>query len=698
MDTLSNKTIISFVVLIFLLCAHVKVFGYSDTLYVCAGESVQLQTTPNQENYHWIPNQTINNDTIFNPIVSPLETTTYIVEVGVAPNVNLINNWDFSQGITGILSDYFYTSQSTTLQQHFGVFSNPTQFNSWFGDCADHSPSNDDLMLIVDGAVTPDLNAWCQQVGVEQDQTYSFSAWITNIFWQNPPLLEFSINGIPLSPEMQVGAQLCIWEEYTSEWYSGNNTTALICVGTLSIDEDGNDFAMDDIVFSTIQEDFIDTFTVIVLEASFLQVDTTICANESFVYNGLSIPAGSQFELNYIAFDGCDSSIYINVESIDTSYFETRIDTICPGDTIYYLGFPITRDTSICDIYTNYLGCDSSICFVASFFSPATINFEITTPLCVGDDNGVLTAIPSAGIPPYQYYWNTGSTNPMIDKLRAGIYAITIIDAKGCEAETTIDLEESSALHLEYSYFEPSCFDVPDGQLTLDISGGSPDYLITFDEELIYNNIIENISGGNYNLLIEDANNCLTEFSIVIEQPSPINISLESEIRIPLGCQQEINATITADNSFQIQWLPATDLNCSTCENPISSSIENISYQILVEDENGCISIDTVSIFIEKDYEVFIPNAFSPNGDQINDFFEIYVGKDVKEISSLTIYNRWGAKIFQKENFLPGDPTARWDGVYKNRKNNSNVFLYVVKILFIDRSEKVFTGDVLLVR
>ena len=697
MNTFSIKNIATLILLVLLTCLNTSVFGLSDTLYICAGESVQLQTTPNQESYQWFPNQNINNDTIFNPIVSPLGTTTYIVEVEVAPNINLINNGDFSQGLTGISSDYFYTSQSTILQQYFGVFSNTTDFNSWFGDCVDHSPSDDNLMFIADGAITLGPKAWCQEIGVEADETYSFSVWITNVFWTNPPLLEFSINDVPL-PEVQVNGQQCLWEEFFSEWYSGNNTTALICVETLTTDEDGNDFAMDDIMFSVEKEDFIDTFTVIVLEQSFVQIDTTICANESFIYDGISIPSGSQFDLSYTAFNGCDSTIFINVGSIDTSYFETRIDTLCPGDITYYLGFPITRDTSICDIYTNSLGCDSSICFVASFFSEATIDFEIETPTCIGDTNGILTAIPTAGIAPFQYYWESGLTNSTIENLSAGPYALTVTDAKGCQAQTTVDLEEPPAIALEYSYFKPSCFGTSDGQLTLDVEGGTPEYLISFDENLLSNNVIENISGGDHYILVEDANNCSAEFSIFINQPSKIEISLEPKISLPLGCQQEINTIITSDDSYQIQWLPATNLSCSSCENPFTSSIENINYQISVEDINGCIAVDTVSVFIEKPYDVFIPNAFSPNGDLVNDYFEIYVGKDVDKISSFTIYNRWGAEVFKRENFLPGDPDAKWDGSFINRYNNSNVFLYVATITFIDGIEKTFSGDVLLIR
>ena len=674
-------------------------FFLTDTLIICQGETVQLQTTPNQVSYSWYPEENISNTTIYNPLVSPNESTTYYVTVEPTPNMNLVYNGDFSLGNLGFTSDYNYTTVGTFQQGYYAIFTSPTQFNAGFGDCSDHSSSADGFMFVADGATIPDENVWCQTINVVPGRTYDFSAWITNIHPTAPSTLQFSINGVPLGPLLQIDEELCIWEEFSEVWYSGNNTEATICITNQSTIAFGNDFAIDDISFILAETHYVDTFTVIVLENSVLQLDTSICANNSLIFDGISVPADTQVIFNYTAWNGCDSSIFLNVSAIDTAYFETRIDTLCLGDTIYYQGYPITRDTSICSIYTNNLGCDSSICFVAYFLSESTISIDMQQPSCAGDSDGYLAVDPFAGSPPYQFLWNTGATTSSIDNLQAGTYWITITDSKACVVEKGIILQEPPPLAIDYIVEEPSCFGEDDGQATLIPTGGTPGYLLTFGERLSDTiSIFENIGGGTYAVSMEDQNACLLEISITVNEPEPILISLLQDTNLDLGCILDLDAEISAHFPYQIQWTPVIGLDCSTCEDPRTQPVENITYQILVTDSTGCQSMDSVSITVIKNYQVFIPNAFSPNGDGVNDYFEIYSGKDIEEILSFAIFNRWGGLVFQKSNCPPGDTACRWDGSFNSEIHHPGLFVYMAKIKFIDGYEKVFSGDVLLVK
>lgn len=689
-----------FLILLFLCFSfRAGAFFLSDTLTICQGESIQLQTTPNQISYNWSPNQNINNTNVFNPIVTPAETTTYYVTVVPIPNINLVFNGDFIAGNTGFQSDYIYTTVGTFLQGYYAIFTSPVQFNPGFGDCNDHSPSNDNLMFIADGATIPGENVWCQTIGVDPGRTYNFSAWITNIHPTAPSLLQFSINGNLFGELLEVEEQLCVWEEFSEVWYSGNNTTATICITNQNTIAFGNDFAIDDISFILADPFYIDTFTVVVLKNSSIHIDTSVCANETLIFDGTEIPADTLAIFNYTAWNGCDSLVYLNVAAIDTSYSETRIDTLCPGDTIYYLGNPITRDTAICDIFTNYLGCDSSFCFVVYFLSESTISVIKEQPSCNGNNDGSLTVHPFAGLPPFQYNWNTGATSATIATLSAGIYTVTITDAKSCTAEKQIILGEPPPLAFDFSIEEPSCFGESDGRVTLFASGGTPGYSFTFGERLTsQDSIVVNVSGGSYLVLLEDQNACVLETLITVEEPSPIIVSLPKDTSLQLGCFLEIESHILSFYPYQIQWTPAIGLDCTNCENPMTQPLENIIYQLTVLDSNGCFSMDSISISVVKNYQVFIPNIFSPNADGLNDFFEIYAGKDVEEILSFTIFNRWGAVVFQKNNSFPGEPDCRWDGSFITRENNPGVFVYVAKIRFIDGHEKIFSGDVLLVK
>ena len=59
-----------------------------------------------------------------------------------------------------------------------------------------------------------------------------------------------------------------------------------------------------------------------------------------------------------------------------------------------------------------------------------------------------------------------------------------------------------------------------------------------------------------------------------------------------------------------------------------------------------------------------MPNVFSPNGDGLNDIFTLFTDSDVKEITLLEIYTRWGDLVFRKKNYLPNVPTEGWDGKF----------------------------------
>ncbi len=689
-------------ILVFLLICNsfgAKAFFLSDTLVICEGESIQLQTTPNQISYQWTPNENISITNIYNPIVSPDETTTYYVTVQPIPNVNLVFNGDFSLGNVGFESDYNYTTVSTFQQGYYAIFTSPIQFNGGFGDCDDHSPTADELMFVADGATILDENVWCQTINVDPGRTYNFSAWITNIHPTAPSLLQFSINGSPLGGLLEVDEQLCLWEEFTEEWYSGNSTEATICITNQNTIAFGNDFAIDDITFILAEEFYIDTFTVVVLENTSFQIDTSICANQSIVFDGVEVPADTQVIFNYTAWNGCDSLVYFNVAAIDTSYTETRVDTLCPGDTIFFQGYPITRDTVICDIFTNYLGCDSSICFKAYFLSEATIAVQKQQPSCAGYADGSIAVNPFAGLPPYQYLWNTGATTATINNISAGTYFVTISDSKSCIAEKTIELTEPPSLAIDFSIQEPFCFGENSGQVILHPSGGTPEYLLIFGEGLTSTDtIFENIAGGIYNVLIEDKNACILKTSVIVGQPNPILISLPPDTDLPMGCSLELSTQIIADFPYQIQWTPAFGLDCFNCEDPRTQPLQDIVYQIAVLDSTGCAVMDSIRISVIKNYGVYIPNTFSPNGDGTNDHFEIFTGKDVEEILSFTIFNRWGAVIFQKNNFSPGDPNARWDGHFLQNGYNPGVFVYLVKVRFVDGHEKIFSGDVFIAK
>ena len=107
---------------------------------------------------------------------------------------------------------------------------------------------------------------------------------------------------------------------------------------------------------------------------------------------------------------------------------------------------------------------------------------------------------------------------------------------------------------------------------------------------------------------------------------------------------------------------------------------------------SGCDSI--VYLHLEH-YAVFVPNAFSPNGDYVNDIFSIYADSDLVEITSLRILNRWGALVYEGKTLHSGQG---WNGMISGRKAPTGVYVYTAELLMSDHKARILPGMLTLVR
>lgn len=139
-------------------------------------------------------------------------------------------------------------------------------------------------------------------------------------------------------------------------------------------------------------------------------------------------------------------------------------------------------------------------------------------------------------------------------------------------------------------------------------------------------------------------------------------------------------------------WSPALSLSCSDCSNPIASPEITTTYTVFATDSNGCSSVDYVTIEIMNDCgAVYIPNAFSPNGDNYNDV--IYVRGNCINYMEFYIYDRWGEKVFSGN-----ENTDGWDGIYRGEMMESGVFYYSLKATLFDETVVKKHGTISLIR
>ena len=195
--------------------------------------------------------------------VNPTVTTTYTVSSSIVPPSvgNLIGNPGFENGTSGFYSDYGYSLTNTSGAQFaYGIVTNPSLWYNKFTTCTDKT-SGSGNMLVADGATTADSVIWSQTVPVENSKTYNFSFWVQNIGDGVKATFQVLVNGSPITISPISAANnvtagtpattTCNWTNITGTWASGGASLATIKIIDTNISGGGNDFAIDDLSFST---------------------------------------------------------------------------------------------------------------------------------------------------------------------------------------------------------------------------------------------------------------------------------------------------------------------------------------------------------------------------------------------------------------------------------------------------------------
>jgi gliding motility-associated-like protein len=113
---------------------------------------------------------------------------------------------------------------------------------------------------------------------------------------------------------------------------------------------------------------------------------------------------------------------------------------------------------------------------------------------------------------------------------------------------------------------------------------------------------------------------------------------------------------------------------------------------------SGCEATDVLNLSVDRNFDIYVPNVFSPNRDDINDEVTVYAGNQVKRIVEFEIFDRWGEKVFSNSDFAPNLENEGWDGYFNGLLMQPGVFVYWAKVLLIDDTEQVISGDITLVR
>lgn len=534
---------------------------------ICVGSCDTLQASGG-DSYSWLPAIGLSDPNISNPIACPDSTTTYVVTVttniqGVGQN--LVVNGDFEQGNTGFTTDYnlFVPNPPPPPNITWGeycVIDDLADIQiSWSG-LGDHTSGAGNFM-VADGATTPGQSFWCQTVSVTPNTWYDFSAWFATVF-TNPnsqvATLRFTVNGVPIGADQDAPWPNNQWEQFTSSWFSGNSTTADICIEDIQTVGSGNDVAIDDISFAAqLAGGCSSTDTVTVTVNPLPSVDA---GPDDIVCNGQGVQLNATGASTYSWTPG------------------TGLDNPNVANPI---ALPV--------VPTDYVveGTDANGCVITDtvFIDVFLVDAIGDTIICIGD-TAQLGAIGGAS-----WTWTpaTGLSDanaqlPTANPSTTTVYTVTADDGTGCLATDTVTVAVNP-LPTAFAGFDQG---VCAGEMAQLNATGGVTYSWSPPAGLSNPNISNPVvtfssDTATYVVTVFDLIGCVNSDSVTVwQEPLPDAVA-GPDTTICFG----ESVQLFSGGGETYSWDPATGLNDPTVQNPVATPQTTTTYTVTVGQTSG---------------------------------------------------------------------------------------------------------------
>ena len=308
-------------------------------------------------------------------------------------------------------------------------------------------------------------------------------------------------------------------------------------------------------------------------------------------------------------------------------------------------------------------------------------------PLCHGSRDGSIVVSAFGGMAPYEYFWSNSTNENEISGIGMGTYSVTISDAAGCSVARTITLDAPEAINVDITVSEIKCNGDKNGRIEVAAEGGVLPYRYMIEGlvEQSTVSVFNNLSAGYYMLHVIDNNNCDVAEPVLVSQPDAIEMNIVPEDPF---CRNSRTGKIMVNVVGGVEPY-LYNLNNSRSEVSYMQNIPAGEYAVSVVDGNQCKSAEITVILTDVDIDCLrIPNVFTPNGDGVNDTWEI-VNIEMFPAAEVRIFNRWGQQLFSSKGYA--EP---WDGSYRGHFVPAGTYMYVID-LFND--EEPYKGAVTIV-
>lgn len=459
--------------------------------------------------------------------------------------------------------------------------------------------------------------------------------------------------------------------------------------------------------------------------------------------------------------NGCSGIANVNVTNTNVNISISGNTEVCNGNSVTLVangtfdsirwsngvfGSQITVSTPGSYSATGYLnGCSNSATERVTECQSQDCNPDIVgnIPFCQGD-----SIILDAGTGFNSYTWNTGATSQTIVVKGSGKFVVNVTGPNNCTGKDSVNAVMNSIPQVSISGNTTFCNDsqtdltantdadslrwsTNETTATISVSE-TQNYSVTVYKNGCSNSTSVQVSSidppsqfslgndtafcGNFSKVLSTGNQStvwstgVTAAQITVTTPGTYTATITND------CGSATDEILISKNDLPVVNLGNDTAFCdgelllnapvemrsylwsTGSQSPSITVTEEGTYSVKVTDENGCSNSDTIDISSNCFNDLWIPNAFTPNGDGVNDVFLVRGNPRNTTIERFVVYNRWGNKVFEANNILPSDVSAGWDGKYKGEYSPFEVYGYEVIARFTNGEKKTLKGNVTLLK
>jgi gliding motility-associated-like protein len=446
----------------------------------------------------------------------------------------------------------------------------------------------------------------------------------------------------------------------------------------------------------------LDAYAGRTLQLEFTTADCTLGAHWGYAYVDVgecNVTASAHYDckVNTATFKGPPGFK-------DYKWYDDNFSTLLgTGENLVLNPAPTINNINVVVMPYNGFGCGDTL--QASIYPILPLaNAGPDTLIC--PDHPLTLGTPAAN--GFTYAWwpsdflsDSVAAQPVGNIKTPATYILTVTSTEsGCIDKDTMNITVFQSIDVTVSPDQTIC----EGQsVNLAASGSAVQYNWSPAQGLNRSNITNPVAAPKttttYQVVGFDGHQCFTDtgFIKVVVNPKP-GIDVGPDVVQATGSTYTLAPKTQNGPIVSWQWAPANDLSCTSCSTPVASIKKNTTYYATVTNEYGCVATDSMHIkTFCLNTQVFIPNAFTPDGDGLNDVLMVR-GKGIAQVRSFRIFSRWGELVFEKTNFAPNDPAFGWDGRVRGVTGPAEVYVYMADVACENNLINTYKGNVTLIK